>query len=72
MRPPHPGTGPSPLLPLTYLVCAAAAFLLASAGIGWLAPELAGHYYHPRLLALTHTVTLGWIRISLLCLKFRS
>ncbi|HEU4439956.1 MAG TPA: hypothetical protein VFT36_11950 [Methylomirabilota bacterium] len=66
MRPLHPGSGPSPLLPLAYLVCAAAAFLLASAGIGWLAPELAGHYYHPRLLALTHTVTLGWITLAIM------
>ena len=33
-----------PLVPLTYLLCAAAVGLLASAGIAWLAPELSGHY----------------------------
>ena len=55
-----------PLLPLTYLLCAAAAFLLGSAGVMWVAPELSGHYYHPRLLALTHTVTLGWITLAIM------
>ncbi len=61
-----PGLGPSPLLPLAYLLCAAGAFLVATAGVVWLAPELAGHYYHPRLIALTHTVTLGWITIAIM------
>ena len=32
------------LVPLTYPLCAVAAFLLGSAGIAWLAPELSGHY----------------------------
>ena len=62
----RPGRGPSPLLPLAYLVAAAAAFLVASLSVGWLAPELAGHYYHPRLLALTHTVTLGWVTLAIM------
>ena len=63
---PRPASGLSPLVPLGYLVCAAAAFLLASLGIAWLGPELAGHYYHPRLLALTHTVTLGWVTLAIM------
>jgi len=63
---PPPGGGPSPLLPLAYLVCAAVAFVAAATGTAWLAPELAGHYYHPRLLALTHTVTLGWITVAIM------
>jgi hypothetical protein len=66
-----PGRGPSPLLPLGYLMCAAAAFLLASVGVAWLAPELAGHYYHPHLLALTHTVTLGWITLAIMGAGFQ-
>ncbi|HME95525.1 MAG TPA: hypothetical protein VKN16_15065 [Methylomirabilota bacterium] len=66
MHAPPSSRGPSPLLPLAYLVCAAAAFLLASIGVAWLAPELAGHYYHPHLLALTHTVTLGWITLAIM------
>lgn len=63
---PGPGSGPSPLVPLGYLVCAAVAFLTAAAGTAYLAPELAGHYYHPRLLALTHTVTLGWVTLAIM------
>jgi len=63
---PRPGAGLSPLVPLGYLVCAAGAFLVASLGAAWLGPELAGHYYHPRLLALTHTVTLGWVTLAIM------
>jgi len=62
----RPGRGPSPLVPLAYLICAAAAFVVASLGVAWLGPELAGHYYHPRLLALTHTVTLGWVTLAIM------
>lgn len=63
---PRPASGLSALVPLAYLVCAAVAFLAASLNVSWLAPELAGHYYHPRLLALTHTVTLGWITLAIM------
>ncbi len=56
----------SPVAPLTYLVCAAVAFLAAALSVAWLAPELAGHYYHPRVLALTHTVTLGWVTLAIM------
>ena len=62
----RPGSSPSPLVPLAYLVCAAVAFVVGAAGTAWLAPELAGHYYHPRLVALTHTVTLGWITLAIM------
>lgn len=63
---PLPGRGPSAMLPLAYLGTAAAAFVLAALGVPWLAADLAGHYYHPRLLALTHTVTLGWITLAIM------
>src|SRR5512145_704409 len=63
---PLPSRGPAAALPLTYLVAAAAAFVLAALAVPWLATELAGHYYHPRLLALTHTVTLGWITVAIM------
>jgi hypothetical protein len=53
-------------VPLAFLTCAAGAFVVASTGVAWLAPELAGYYYHPRLLALTHTVTLGWITLAIM------
>ena len=57
---------PSPLLPLGFLAVATVAFLLAGLALPWIADELAGHYYHPRILALTHTVTLGWITLTIL------
>ena len=57
---------PSVLLPLTHLLTAAAAFVLAALALPWLATDLAGHYYHPRLLALTHTLTLGWITLTIM------
>jgi len=60
------GSAPSPTLPLSYLVTAVAAFVLACAAVPALAPELAGHYYHPRITALVHTVTLGWITLSIM------
>jgi hypothetical protein len=66
MIPPGPGRGVSPLLPLSYLVTATVAFVLAALVVPWLAPELAGHYYQPRVLALTHTVTLGWITLTIM------
>jgi hypothetical protein len=64
----NPGAShaPSVTLPLRYLAAATAAFVVAALGVPWLAPELAGHYYHPRLLALTHTVTLGWITVAII------
>jgi hypothetical protein len=51
---------------LAYLGPAALAFVVAAAAVPWLAPELTGHYYHPRVLALTHTVTLGWITLTIM------
>ncbi|HEU4369377.1 MAG TPA: hypothetical protein VFV05_14235 [Methylomirabilota bacterium] len=65
MQPP-PGRSASPMLPLAYLATAAAAFVLAALALPGLAPELAGHYYQPRILALTHTVTLGWITLTIM------
>jgi hypothetical protein len=56
----------SPGLPLIYLVVAALAFVLAAAILPALAPALAGHYYHPRVLALVHTLTLGWITLTIM------
>jgi hypothetical protein len=53
-------------VPLRYLLTAAGAFVLAALGVLWLAPELAGHYYHPRVVALAHTVTLGWITLTIM------
>ncbi len=62
----HPGRTPSVTLPLAYLAMAALAFVLAALALPGLGAALAGHYYHPRLLALTHVVTLGWITLAIL------
>jgi hypothetical protein len=53
-------------VPLRYLVASAAAFILTALGVVWLGPELAGHYYHPRVVALTHVATLGWITLAIM------
>jgi hypothetical protein len=63
---PSPSARPSVMLPLAYLGAASLAFVLAAAAVPWLARELAGHYYQPRILALTHTVTLGWITLTIM------
>jgi hypothetical protein len=63
---PEPGRAPSGSLPLAYLAVSAGAFVLAALALPWLGDELAGHYYHPRLLALTHVVALGWITLAIL------
>jgi hypothetical protein len=63
---PAGGRSPSVLLPLAYLGTAAAAFVLAALALPWMASDLAGHYYHPHVLALTHTVALGWISLAIM------
>ena len=63
---PGASRGPSPGLPIAYLAAAALWFVLAAVAVPVLATELAGHYYHPRILALTHTVTLGWITLTIM------
>ena len=63
---PSPASAPAVDVPLRYLLASAVAFTLAAPGVVWLAPELAGHYYHPRVVALTHTVTLGWITLAIM------
>jgi hypothetical protein len=57
---------PSTALPLSYLLTAAGAFVLAALGVPWLAADLAGHYYHPRVTALVHVATLGWITLTIM------
>ena len=53
-------------LPLAYLTVAATAFVLAALGLPALGPELAGHYYQPRLLAFVHVVALGWVTVAIM------
>jgi hypothetical protein len=63
---PVPGTMPARWLPLLYLgfahVCLATALAVAARD-----PRgVSGFFYHPRMLAVAHLVTLGWISASIL------
>lgn len=57
---------PSIALPLRYFVAAIAAFMLAAILLPFVASDLADFYYQPRLLALTHLITLGWITMTIM------
>jgi hypothetical protein len=61
----------SPGLTLAYLASVALAFAVAACSLPWLASDLAGHYYHPRVLALTHTITLAWITLTIMGASFQ-
>ncbi len=53
-------------LPLFYQGFASLCFGLALSGTILFAEDLTGFYYHPRILALTHLVTLGWISANII------
>ena len=53
-------------LPLFYEAFALLCFGAALCGIFAFAEDFTGFYYHPRILALTHLVTLGWISGSII------
>ena len=53
-------------LPLLYMAFATLSFALALLGMIFYAQDLTGFYYHPRILALTHLITLGWISGNIL------
>lgn len=66
LSPARRALAPAPTLPLAYFVGAHLAFALA-AGILVVDPGLPGAFhYHPRLIAVVHLVTLGWISASIL------
>ncbi len=58
-------------LPLPYLLTASGAFVLAALALPFLADDLAGFYYRPLIVALTHTVTLGWITMTIMGASFQ-
>ncbi len=53
-------------LPLLYFSFASLCFAFALIGGIRYAQDFTGFYYHPRILALTHLVTLGWITGNIL------
>jgi hypothetical protein len=57
---------PPRLVPLLYLGTAHAALLSACFMAAWWPRSVAGFFYHARMLAIVHLVTLGWITFSIL------
>ena len=57
---------PHRFVPLAYLALAHASLVLALGVLAWEPELLAASFYHPRLLAAVHLVTLGWITGSIL------
>jgi hypothetical protein len=63
------GSGtPAPFgLTATHFAAALAFLVLGAAGLVWVAPDLAaGRYLMPRVVAVTHLFTLGWITTSIM------
>ena len=57
---------PPRLLPVLYIAIAHIALTFAFAAVAWDPAAVAGFFYHPRMLAVVHLVTLGWITASIL------
>ena len=66
MPPPAPHQLPPRLLPILYFGLAHAALALAFAAVALDPRGVAGFFYHSRMLAIVHLVTLGWITASIL------
>ncbi|MBI3637323.1 MAG: hypothetical protein HY216_14105, partial [Candidatus Rokubacteria bacterium] len=59
------------LLPPCFFAPAIAAFALALVGAPLLLRELESFFYQPHLLALTHTLTLGWVSLTIQGVLYR-
>jgi hypothetical protein len=57
---------PPRLLPVLYIAIAHAALTLACLAVALDPRGVSGFFYHPRMLAMVHLVTLGWITSSIL------
>ncbi len=57
---------PPRLLPILYVATAHLMLALAFGTVAFAPAEAAGFFYHPRLIAIVHLVTLGWISLSIL------
>ena len=63
---PPPPTMPARWVPLLYFAFAHLSLAAAFAALAFAPRGLAGFFYHPRMLAVVHLVTLGWISGSIL------
>lgn len=57
---------PPRIVPLVYYAIARAAFLIALVAAAWDPVPIAAFFYHTRMLALVHLITLGWLTCSIL------
>ena len=62
----HSGKLPSRTLPLLYFGTAHVALGLAAVLVAWSPRASAGFFYHSKMVAIVHLVTLGWITSSIL------
>ena len=60
------GLLPTRILPVLYFACAHVALAAACAAIAFDPRAAAGFFYHARMVAIVHLVTLGWISGSIL------
>lgn len=58
-------------LPMHFLTSAVTFFGVGVALAPWAVGDLLDFYYQPRLLALTHTMTLGWITSAMMGVMYR-
>jgi hypothetical protein len=65
-HPPPPARSPHTRLPLLYFGLAHVALAAAFAALACEPGRFAGFFYHPRMVAVVHLVTLGWISASIL------
>lgn len=57
---------PSPALVMPHFACGGLAWLLATFLMLLSADAFTGHYFHPRLLAITHLLTLAWVSMIIM------
>ena len=65
-----PADGARRWVPQAYLALAHLALGTACAVILWDSSLIAGFFYHPKMIAAVHTVTLGWISSTLIGIQY--
>ena len=58
-------------LPMHFFTAAVAFFALGVSAMPWVVGDLVDFFYQPWLLALTHTITLGWITSTIMGVMYR-
>ncbi|MDD5560337.1 hypothetical protein [Candidatus Methylomirabilis sp.] len=58
-------------LPIHFFTAAVALFGLGVAAAPWVVGDLVDFFYQPRILAVTHTFTLGWITSAIMGVMYR-